>query len=64
MPNGVDTDRFHPAVDGLPTRERYGIGPEERVVGFVGSFGPWHGAEVLAQGFALGAGREASRSAC
>lgn len=53
VPNGVDTDRFHPAVDGLPTRARYGIGLEETVIGFVGSFGPWHGAEVLAQAFAL-----------
>ncbi len=53
VPNGVDTDRFHPAIDGLPTRVRYGIGPEETVLGFVGSFGPWHGAEVLAEAFAL-----------
>jgi len=51
-PNGVDPERFHPGIDGSGTRQRYGIRPTETVVGFVGSFGAWHGAEVLARAFA------------
>jgi glycosyltransferase involved in cell wall biosynthesis len=52
VPNGVDPERFSPAVDGTQTRARYGIGPGELVVGFVGTFGAWHGAEILARAFA------------
>jgi glycosyltransferase involved in cell wall biosynthesis len=52
VPNGVDPERFHPGVDGSAVRARHGIAPDETVVGFVGSFGAWHGAEVLAQAFA------------
>jgi len=50
-PNGVDVERFGPSVEGRPIRERYGLGDDETVLGFVGSFGPWHGAEVLAEAF-------------
>ena len=47
-PNGVDTDRFHPDCGGSEIRSALGI--EDRlVVGFVGTFGPWHGAPVLAE---------------
>lgn len=46
-PNGVDPERYSPAVDGSRVRSRYGLGGA-RVVGFIGTFGPWHGAEVLA----------------
>jgi glycosyltransferase involved in cell wall biosynthesis len=49
-PNGVDPDRFHPAIDGAPVREQYGLG-DATVVGFIGTFGPWHGADVLARAF-------------
>jgi len=49
-PNGVDADRYHPNVDGSTIRARYGLQPF-MVVGFIGTFGPWHGAEVLAQAF-------------
>jgi glycosyltransferase involved in cell wall biosynthesis len=47
-PNGVDTDRFHPDVDGSAIRRRHGI-EGRTVVGFVGTFGMWHGAPVLAR---------------
>jgi len=47
-PNGVDPDRFHPDCGGREIRRTLDI--EDRiVVGFVGTFGPWHGAPVLAE---------------
>jgi glycosyltransferase involved in cell wall biosynthesis len=49
-PNGVNTDRYRPDIDGTAVRARYGLG-NHRVIGFIGTFGPWHGAEVLAQAF-------------
>jgi glycosyltransferase involved in cell wall biosynthesis len=49
-PNGVDTDCYHPAVDGAAVRARYGLAGKQ-VVGFIGTFGRWHGAEVLAEAF-------------
>jgi glycosyltransferase involved in cell wall biosynthesis len=54
-PNGVDPDRF--ARGGGPEiRRNLGLPPENVVVGFVGSFGPWHGAPVLARAFVRVAG--------
>lgn len=50
-PNGVDTAIYHPDIDGKSLRQRLGIGVDEVVVGFVGTFGQWHGAEVLAKAF-------------
>jgi len=47
-PNGVDTDRFRPGCGGLEIRRATGI-EDKIVVGFVGTFGPWHGAPVLAE---------------
>ncbi|MFN8095527.1 MAG: glycosyltransferase family 4 protein [Vicinamibacteria bacterium] len=49
-PNGVDPDRYSPDVDGEPVRRRLGL-EGRRVVGFIGTFGRWHGAEVLAEAF-------------
>lgn len=49
IPNGVDADKFNPNNSGTEVREKYGIAKDDIVVSFVGSFGPWHGAEVLAQ---------------
>ena len=49
-PNGVDPDRYRPDVDGRAVRARYALG-DRTVVGFIGTFGPWHGAEVLARAF-------------
>jgi len=50
-PNGVDTDLFSPRVDPTPMRGALGL-EGKTVLGFIGTFGRWHGAEVLAQAFA------------
>ena len=47
-PNGVDTDVFRPGVGGEQERKRFGVDTNETLIGFIGSFGPWHGVEVLA----------------
>lgn len=52
-PNGVDTDIFRPQVGGAAKRNEVGIRDDEQLVGFVGTFGPWHGVLVLAQAIKL-----------
>ncbi|MEK6320278.1 MAG: glycosyltransferase family 4 protein [Acidobacteriota bacterium] len=47
-PNGVDPDRFRPECGGREIRRALGI-DGRIVVGFIGTFGPWHGAPVLAE---------------
>lgn len=47
-PNGVDPDRYSPGVDGSGIRKKYGL-DGKLVVGFIGTFGKWHGAEMLAE---------------
>jgi glycosyltransferase involved in cell wall biosynthesis len=51
-PNGVDPDKFKPGIGGKAARRELGIAPDEIVAGFVGTFGPWHGVEVLAKAIA------------
>lgn len=51
VPNGVDPSRCSPEVDGAPVRAARGLG-DAPVIGFIGSFGPWHGAAVLVEAFA------------
>jgi glycosyltransferase involved in cell wall biosynthesis len=46
-PNGVDPQRYRPEIDGSAIRRRYGL-EGRTVAGFIGTFGNWHGAEVLA----------------
>ena len=50
LPNGVDTSRFHPGVDGGPVRERYELDGRP-VIGFIGSLKPWHGLDFLLDAF-------------
>lgn len=50
-PNGVNPDIYTPELDGKKTREKLGINREQIVVGFIGTFGAWHGAEVLAKAY-------------
>ncbi len=44
--NGADPQRFTPETDGTALRAQYGFG-DAPVIGFVGSFHPWHGIDVL-----------------
>jgi glycosyltransferase involved in cell wall biosynthesis len=52
-PNGVDTERFRPGAGGLRARQEMGIADDTMLAGFVGTFGPWHGALVLAEAITL-----------
>ncbi|MCL4079345.1 glycosyltransferase [Coriobacteriia bacterium Es71-Z0120] len=49
-PNGVDPDVYRPDLDGSEVRCRYGL-EGLTVVGFIGTFGRWHGAEVLVDAY-------------
>jgi len=49
-PNAVNPDVYYPDIDGTPVREQYGL-QNKTVLGFIGTFGAWHGAEVLAEAF-------------
>lgn len=49
-PNGVDTDWYSPYIDGSEIRKQYSM-DGNFVIGFIGTFGPWHGAGVLAEAF-------------
>jgi len=48
-PNGVDTEVFHPGVGGGKVRDELGVNNDEVLVGFIGTFGPWHGVLTLAE---------------
>lgn len=49
-PNGVEPERYRPDIDASALRHRMGLAGAT-VIGFIGTFGPWHGAEVLARAF-------------
>lgn len=52
LPNGVNETMFSRHLDGEGVRRRYGLG-HAPVVGFVGSFAPWHDLATLIQAFEL-----------
>lgn len=53
VPNGADTDEFNPArysgSEIHEIRSRLDIGNDALLFTFVGTFGPWHGADFLAK---------------
>ncbi len=51
-PNGVDPEKYSPSVCGDQIREEYSLG-NKIVFGFIGTFGPWHGAEILVKSFGM-----------
>ena len=51
-PNGVNPDKYSPDIDGSATREKYQL-HDKTVIGFIGTFGMWHGAEVLVESLGL-----------
>lgn len=51
IPNGVTIEQFDPELSGAPVREQFGIGEDEVVIGFVGSFAPWHRMDMLFDSF-------------
>jgi glycosyltransferase involved in cell wall biosynthesis/ubiquinone/menaquinone biosynthesis C-methylase UbiE len=50
-PNGVDLDTYAPprAAERESIRQSLGFDPGDRVVGFTGTFGGWHGIDVLSE---------------
>jgi glycosyltransferase involved in cell wall biosynthesis len=49
-PNGVDAEFFNPKVEDSELRRTLGLAGC-RVIGFIGTFGPWHGTEELVRAF-------------
>ena len=49
-PNGVDPVRYSPSISGEEVRQTHGL-IGKTVIGFIGTFELWHGAEVLAEAF-------------
>jgi len=52
IPNGVCLEQFTPKLGGPSVRFDLGIDDEKVVIGFVGSFAPWHGLDLLFEAFA------------
>jgi len=50
-PNGVDPDAYRPAtrIERDAVRRELGFNDQDIVVGFTGTFGGWHGIDVLAE---------------
>lgn len=47
-PNGVDNDMFYPEISGDRIRKKYNLA-DKFVFGFTGTFGDWHGVDVMAE---------------
>ncbi len=54
-PNGVDLNAYAPLSDEKRSllRKELGFAATDRVVGFIGTFGGWHGIDVLAEALPL-----------
>lgn len=51
-PNGVDIEKFYSDCGGNKIRQKFHL-QDKKVVGFIGTFGQWHGVEELAQAIVL-----------
>ncbi len=51
IPNGADPTFFDRNISGSALRARYGIAQNDIVIGFIGSFLPWHGVPLLLASF-------------
>ena len=51
-PNAADIQRFQSHIGGAALRKEWGLTPDDILVGFAGTFGPWHGVTVLAEAIA------------
>ena len=50
-PNGVDTQKYTPEVSGDAIRDKFKIDKNRVVIGFIGTFGKWHGVAELVQAY-------------
>lgn len=60
VPNGADPQLFKPQPGSGERRADLGLGREERVLGFVGSFMPWHGLQDLVDAFEIVSQKDSS----
>ena len=51
-PNGVDPNLYSPKPDNSRIRKKFNL-ENKTVIGFIGTFGRWHGAEVLVKAYGL-----------
>ena len=49
-PNGVNPEKYSPSIDGTSIRNELKLN-DKIVIGFIGTFGKWHGAEILVESF-------------
>lgn len=47
-PNGVDTAKYNPNISSIPISKKYSL-KNKIVIGFIGTFGEWHGVEIMAR---------------
>lgn len=47
-PNGVDIDKYNPNIDNIEVVSKYNL-EGKKVIGFIGTFGQWHGGLVMAE---------------
>ena len=49
-PNGIDENKYNPQVSCEDVKQKYGL-ENKIVIGFIGTFGQWHGAENIAHAY-------------
>lgn len=50
-PNSVDPEMYRPDIDGNLLRKIFGVDESKIVIGFIGTFGAWHGVDKLMQAY-------------